>query len=134
MLLISRTIPTSLVRRFWRIVNPIARPFAGFAPWWVLVETTGRRSGRLRRTPLAAGPRDAHGMLLIAVHGRHSGWVLNLEAEPRVRVRHKGRWRAATAVIRPFDAQLARTFNVYARSGPRLTGYDPVLVAVTYDE
>ena len=60
------------------------RPLAGVAPWWVLVETTGRRTGRTRRTPLAAGPRDAQGMLVIAVHGRHSGWVANAEARPQV--------------------------------------------------
>ena len=58
--------------RFWRAVNPLARPLAGIAPWWVLLETTGRRSGKRRHTPLARGPMDGGAMWLIAVHGRHS--------------------------------------------------------------
>jgi deazaflavin-dependent oxidoreductase (nitroreductase family) len=119
---------------FWRVVNPPTRLLAGFAPWWVLVETTGRRSGKVRRTPLAAGPRDALGMTVIAVHGRHSGWVLNAEASARVRVRHKGRWRSALAELLPFDAGMAQGFNAYARSGPRLVGRDPVIVRLRYDD
>lgn len=117
---------------FWRLLNPVLRPLAGVAPWWVLVETVGRKTGKTRRTPLAAGPRDGHGMLVIAVHGRHSGWVLNAEADPRVRVRHRGRWHRARAEIVPWDASVARTFNRYARSGPAITGHDPVIVRLTY--
>ena len=101
--------PSSVVLLFWRIVNPLTRPLAGFAPWWVLVETQGRRTGKTRRTPLAAGPRQADGMAVIAVHGRSSGWVLNAEAKPDVRIRHNGRWRQARAEILPWDPELVRT-------------------------
>jgi deazaflavin-dependent oxidoreductase (nitroreductase family) len=118
---------------FWRLVNPITRPLAGLAPWWVLVETTGRKTGKRRRTPLAAGPRDATRMLVIAVHGMTSGWVLNAAANPRVRVRHMGRWRDATAEVLPWDPAVARTFNRYARSGPTVTGRDPLLVRFIYE-
>lgn len=125
--------PRLLVQLFWRVVNPITRPLAGFAPWWVLVETRGRRTGKTRFTPLAAGPRQADEMLVIAVHGRRSGWVLNAEANPDVRLRHNGRWRNARAEILPWDAELARTFNLYARSGPLLTARDPLLVRFKYE-
>ena len=27
---------------FWRAFNPLARSLAGVAPWWVVLETTGR--------------------------------------------------------------------------------------------
>ena len=122
-----------MILLFWRVVNPITRPLAGWAPWWVLVETEGRRTGKRRRTPLAAGPRDGKSMLVIAVHGRRSGWVLNAEATPAVRIRHKGRWRDARAVVLPWDPDVVRTFNVYARSGPMLTAHDPVLVRFDYE-
>jgi deazaflavin-dependent oxidoreductase (nitroreductase family) len=121
-----------VLRAFWRVVNPLARPLAGFAPWWVLVETTGNRTGRLRRTPLAAGPVVGGAMLIIAVHGRHSGWVRNLEATPAVRVRHRGRWRAATASIGGLSPDEVRLFNRYARMGPRFAGIDPLLVRLTF--
>jgi deazaflavin-dependent oxidoreductase (nitroreductase family) len=83
--------PKALMLLFWRVVNPLTRPLAGLAPWWVLVETTGRKTGRKRRVPLASGPRDNTQMLVIAVHGTASGWVRNAIAEPQVRLRHKGR-------------------------------------------
>jgi deazaflavin-dependent oxidoreductase (nitroreductase family) len=129
----SEEVPTVLVLLFWRIVNPVTRPLAGLAPWWVLVETTGRRTRKTRRTPLAAGPRDPNGMLVIAVHGRNSGWVLNAEANPQVRVRHNGRWRAAQAEVLAWDPDVVKTFNLYAQSGPVVTSRNPLLVRFKYD-
>jgi deazaflavin-dependent oxidoreductase (nitroreductase family) len=122
----------TVLRAFWRVMNPLARPLAGFLPWWVLLETTGNKSGRLRRTPLAAGPVVAGAMLIIAVHGRHSGWVRNIEANPGVRVRHQGRWRTATAAVGALSPNEVRLFNVYARMGPRFAGIDPLLVRVRF--
>ena len=116
--------------RFWRVVNPLARPLSGIAPWWVLLETTGRQSGRRRRTPLATGPVEDGALWLIAVHGRHASWVKNLEAAPAVRVRIARRWREGTASVHPYYAAFAVRFNRYARSGPRMVGIDPVLVRV----
>jgi deazaflavin-dependent oxidoreductase (nitroreductase family) len=121
-----------LIRAWWRVANPSTRALAGLAPWWVLLETTGNRTGRRRRTPLASGPKDGGGMWLIAVHGRHSGWVRNLETTPQVRIKHRGRWRAGTATTHPVDAVQLTRFNAYARSGPRFLGNDPLLVRVTF--
>ena len=118
----------TLLRAFWRIMNPLARPLAGFLPWWVLVETVGRKTGRIRRTPLATGPVVDGAMLVIAVHGRHSGWVRNLEANADVRIRHRGQWRGATATAGPLTDDELRLFNRYARTGPRVAGIDPLLV------
>lgn len=73
-------------------------------------------------------------MTVIAVHGRRSGGVLNAEATPQGRLRHRGRWRTARAEILPYDEDVARRFNVYARSGPRLVGRDPVLVRFSYQD
>jgi deazaflavin-dependent oxidoreductase (nitroreductase family) len=117
---------------WWRIANPPTRLVAGLAPWWVLIETTGNRTGRRRRTPLASGPRDDGGMWLIAAHGRHAGWVRNLEASSAVRIKHRGRWRNGTATAHSMDAMQLSRFNAYARSGPKLIGMDPLLVRVTF--
>jgi len=115
---------------FWRLFNPVARRLAGVAPWWVVLETTGRRTGRTRLTPLARGPEADGALWLISVHGRRAAWVKNLAASPAVRVRLRGRWLAGRASVVPWDAGRVRSFNVYARMGPRTLGIDPVLVRV----
>jgi deazaflavin-dependent oxidoreductase (nitroreductase family) len=117
-------------RILWKIVNPPTRRLAGFAPWWVLLETTGRRTGIPRSTPLARGPADGDVLWLNSVHGRHASWVGNLEATPEVRIRISGRWHHARATVHEYDEATVRRFNLYARSGPRTLGIDPVLVRV----
>ena len=117
-------------RVFWRIVNPLNRPLAGYAPWWVLLETRGRRSGRPRTFPLARGPMEGDAVWLCSVHGRHANWVRNLEASPQVRIKLSGRWHAARASVHDYEEAIVRRFNRYARSGPRTLGIDPVLVRV----
>lgn len=117
-----------LVLLFWRLLNPVMRPLAGVAPWWVLVETVGRRTGKTRRTPLAVGRRDTTGMWVIAVHGRRSGWVLNAEAAETVRYRHRLRWTDASTLVHDWDEDAVAQMSAYARSGPRVTADDPLLV------
>ena len=117
-------------RIFWRIINPPTRALAGFAPWWVLLETRGRRTGKARRTPLARGPVDGDAVWLASVHGRHATWVRNLEATPEVRIKLSGRWHDGRATVHDYDEATARRFNVYARSGPKTLGIDPALVRV----
>ena len=117
-------------RILWRIVNPPTRPFAGLAPWWVLLETTGRRTGKRRTTPLARGPLDGNELWLAAVHGRRSAWVRNLEAKPDVRIKLSGRWHHARATVHDYEEAIARRFNLYARGGPRTLGIDPALVRI----
>jgi deazaflavin-dependent oxidoreductase (nitroreductase family) len=117
-------------RLFWRLVNPPTRPLAGVVPWWVLLETSGRRSGKARRTPLARGPSEGTVTWLIAVHGGSAGWVQNLEANPAVRIRINGRWHHARARPQPYDVDIVSRFNGYARAGPRTFGMKPLLVRV----
>lgn len=117
----------------WRMLNPLTRPLAGIAPWWVLLETTGRRSGRPRQTPLAAGPRDSGGMWLIATHGEHADYVANLLSHPAVRVRHQAQWRAGTAAVRDLDEDIIGRFNAYARAALRIA-IDPKLIWIEFDQ
>jgi deazaflavin-dependent oxidoreductase (nitroreductase family) len=121
----------ALAHAIWRVFNPIALRFgAGRAPWWVILETTGRKTGRRIHTPLARGPMNDTTLWLVAVHGRHANFVKNLLAEPRVRVKHRGSWRDGQAGVEPLDPARLAEFNFYARTGPRTLGIDPVLVKV----
>ena len=121
----------ALAHLFWRVVNPLTLRFgAGRAPWWVILETTGRRSGRPIHTPLARGPMTDATLWLVSVHGSQANFVKNLLAEPRVRVKHRGAWREGRAGVEPIDPARLRQFNLYARMGPITLGIDPVLVKV----
>jgi deazaflavin-dependent oxidoreductase (nitroreductase family) len=123
----------AIAHGIWRVFNPIALRFgAGWAPWWVILETTGRRSGRPIHTPLARGPMTANTLWLVSVHGRQANFVKNLLKHPEVRVRHRRRWLNGRATVEPIDPQRLRQFNFYARSGPRTLGIEPVLVRVDF--
>jgi deazaflavin-dependent oxidoreductase (nitroreductase family) len=119
---------------FWRLFNPIARALAGWAPWWVVLETTGRRSGRPRRVPLARGPEDGSTVWLISVHGRHASFARNIAADPGVRLRLGGRWHGGRATLVPPDPAVLSRFSTYARLGPRTLGIDPMLVRIELDQ
>jgi deazaflavin-dependent oxidoreductase (nitroreductase family) len=83
-----------------------------------------------RTTPLARGPVDGDVVWLNSVHGRHALWVRNLEATPAVRIKFSGRWHQGRATVHDYDEATVRRFNLYARSGPKTLGIDPVLVRV----
>ena len=59
-----------------------------------LLETTGRRTGQPRRTPICDG-LEGETFWLVAQQGRRSDWVRNLEADPRVRVKVRSGWRTS---------------------------------------
>lgn len=119
---------------FWRIVNPPTRALAGLTSWWVVLETTGRRTGTPVRVPLASGPVEDGVAWLIAVHGYHASFVRNIVADPRVRLNIRGRWYTGAASICALDGQALRRFNLYARMGPRTMGIDPQLVRIELHE
>ncbi|WP_082966951.1 nitroreductase family deazaflavin-dependent oxidoreductase [Mycobacterium sp. 852002-51163_SCH5372311] len=100
------------------------------APWWVVLETVGRRTGKPRQVPLARGPQDGDCVWLISVHGTQSDFARNIAAEPRVRLRIRGRWSPGTASIEPMDSKILARFNWYARQGPKRLGIDPKLLRV----
>lgn len=79
----------------------------GLVPGCVLIETTGRRSGRRRRTAVGMHIEGSTGWV-VAEHGRQAGYVRNIEAHPEVRVCVRRRWRAATAHVVPDDDPRAR--------------------------
>src|SRR4051812_17743319 len=92
-----------------RLVNPLVRPLLEHArlPGWALLETTGRRSGLPRRVPLGDGLRgDA--FWIVTEHGYGADYVKNIQTDPRVRVKARGRWRTGTAKILADDDPATR--------------------------
>lgn len=86
-----------------RVVNPFMRRLllAGLAPKaFALLETTGRRTGRPRLTPVGNGMED-HVFWLVSEHGTRSHYVQNLLANPRVRIKVGRRWRDGSATLVP---------------------------------
>jgi len=88
-------------------VNPAVGRVAGFVPWYALLETRGRVSGRPRRTPVGDGLRGDV-FWIVSDHGLASGYVKNIQRDPRVRVRTHGRWRSGIATLLPDDDPVAR--------------------------
>ncbi|WP_326835535.1 nitroreductase/quinone reductase family protein [Amycolatopsis rhabdoformis] len=105
-------------RRWHRLVTTFQRrvgnPVLSRLPGQILLETTGRTSGLPRRTPVG-GRRIGDEFWLVSEFGTRSQYVRNLQADPRVRVRLRGRWHAGTAHVLPQDDAVARL-----KSLPRL--------------
>jgi deazaflavin-dependent oxidoreductase (nitroreductase family) len=87
-------------------------------PTHVLLETTGRKSGRPRHNPVGNG-LDGDTLWIVAEHGRGASYVRNLEADPRVRVKIGRLWRTGTATILPDDDPKARLDRI----GRRVNGF-----------
>src|SRR4051812_10444161 len=79
-----------------RIGNPVLVRMPGRT----VLETTGRKSGEKRRTPIG-GRVVGRDFWLVSEYGEQSQYVRNIKADPRVRVRIKGRWRAGIAYLMP---------------------------------
>jgi deazaflavin-dependent oxidoreductase (nitroreductase family) len=85
--------------------NPLAKGLYRLGvpvPGTAILETTGRKSGEPRRTPVTNG-LDGDVFWIVAEHGRHASYVRNIEANPRVRLRTGLGWREGTATILPYD-------------------------------
>ena len=92
------------------VLNPIVRGLFRLGispPLTALIETTGRKTGRIRHTPVNYA-REGQTLWVIAQHGRHAGWVRNLEAEPRIRARLGRTWHTAHAQLVEDDDPHAR--------------------------
>lgn len=119
------------LRRFWLLANAFTRPFAGYAPWWALLETTGRRSGLRRHTPLAGAPFDRSTLSLLAGYGNASAFVKNIRDDPRVRVKRRGRWLSGTAELLDPSPETVAALGRYARRVLLKIGTDPKVVKIT---
>lgn len=97
-----------------RVANPTMR----LMPFQTLLETTGRKSGELRRTPVG-GSRIGDQFWFVSEFGEKSQYVKNIKANPNVRVRLRGRWHKGVAHLVADDDPTARLkslpqFNSFA--------------------
>ena len=91
---------------FFRMLNRVVEPMVrmGFGSprivpsGLIVLETKGRKTGRLVRTPLAATRIQGH-VIVGTFRGGRSQWVRNLAAEPKARYWLAGRPREARAFV-----------------------------------
>ena len=101
-----------------------------------LLETTGRRTGRRRVTPVTNG-LDGDRFWIVSEHGPRSNYVRNLLANPNVRIKAGRHWRRGKAhlVVDDPEARLDEIAerNPRARVNAgivRKTGTDLVVVRI----
>lgn len=116
--------PAAFERDFFRALNAFVEPAvrAGLGgpclvpAGLIVLETTGRRSGRPYRTPLLASLVD--GCIIAGTFRPRSNWVRNAEAAPSVRCWVNGReLRARAHILRPGRApELPATLSQLVRA------------------
>lgn len=111
------------------VVNPVGRQLPV-----TMLETTGRKSGQPRRTPVGGRVVDDK-FWMVSEHGDHSDYVRNIKANPAVRVRLGGGWRNGTAHLLPDDDAVARLGNLPKLNSAvvRLMGSDLLTIRVDLD-
>ena len=71
-------------------------------PGYALLETTGRKTGKARCTPVG-NARIGNQFWIVAEHGLKAGYVRNIAANPRVRLKLqdglRARWYTGTAHV-----------------------------------
>jgi deazaflavin-dependent oxidoreductase (nitroreductase family) len=128
-------ISTSLATR---VVNPLVRWAVrhGLAPRsYGILETTGRRSGQPRRTPVGHVV-DGETVWIVAEHGHRAGYVHNIRSNPRVRIKLRDDWRGGTAAVLDDDDPRARLRRMGLRFNAlvvRAMGTDLLTVRVELD-
>jgi deazaflavin-dependent oxidoreductase (nitroreductase family) len=126
-----------------RLLNPVVRAVLqrGIGvPGYALLETIGRKSGLPRTTPVGDG-LEGSTFWIVSEHGRRSAYVHNIEANPRVRVRVRGRWRTGTAQVLPDDDPRERQRRLSHRLAARINaasvrrlGTDLLTVRIDLDD
>jgi deazaflavin-dependent oxidoreductase (nitroreductase family) len=111
------------------VVNPVGRR----SPMTML-ETTGRKSGQPRRTAIG-GRVIGNQFWMVSEHGEHSHYVLNIKADPTVRLRIHGQWRSGTAHLLPDDdaQERLRSLPGFNSALVRLMGSDLLTIRVDLD-
>lgn len=121
-----------------KLFNPPIRALAerGLAPGVALLETTGRKSGEPRRTPVSQGLEPGTNTFwIVAEMGRQAGYVRNIEANPRVRIRLRRGWREGTAHLLDGDDARARLSSISRlnAAGVRAMGTSLLVVRIDLD-
>jgi deazaflavin-dependent oxidoreductase (nitroreductase family) len=121
-----------------RLANPVLRPLLerGLAGRSVaLLETTGRKSGLPRRTPIGNGLRGRE-FWIVTEHGYAADYVKNIQENPRVRVKVGRRWHEGTAHLLPDDDVAARLRFLKRRMNDtvvRIVGTEHLTIRIDLD-
>jgi len=98
----------------------------------VMLEHRGRKSGRLRRTPLETVHRQGDTYVLCSGTGRKADWYRNLQAHPA-----EALWVGAKRfpVAQRFldDTEAAAAFATYEAAHPKAAGRLTEMMRVSYD-
>lgn len=104
-------------------------------PGAALLETKGRKSGKPRLTPVGYSLEEGR-LWIVSEHGGRADYVKNIQAEPRVRMKIRGRWLNGTAHVVPGEdpsKHLRRQRNKVSAATVRLVGTGPVAVRIDLD-
>lgn len=98
----TRSLEVEFFRMLNRVVEPAVRLGVGspriVPSGFIVLETVGRKTGKLRRSPLAA-TRFGRYVIVATYRGDRSQWVFNLAAHPRTRYWLGGKPRDARAFV-----------------------------------
>ena len=113
----------------------VANPLMRLMPFQTLLETTGRKSGEPRRTPLD-GSRIGDQFWFVSEFGDKSQYVKNIQADPQVRVRLKGKWHSGTAHLVPEDDphERLRSLPKFNSFGVRTFGTNLLTIRVDFKD
>jgi deazaflavin-dependent oxidoreductase (nitroreductase family) len=111
------------------VVNPVGRRMP-----LTMLETIGRKTGQPRRTAIG-GRLIGNQFWMVSEHGERSHYVLNIKANPAVRLRIHGRWRSGTAHLLPEDDAKERLRSLPGLNSAvvRIVGSDLLTIRVDLD-
>lgn len=116
-----------------RLINPAQLREAGeLGSGAAILETTGRKSGLPRQLPVF-DCLQGDVFWIVAHHGRSAAYVRNLEVDPRVRVKVRGRWRAGRATLIPNDDPIARVGSINPRAAATAKRMGTELLTIRVD-
>jgi deazaflavin-dependent oxidoreductase (nitroreductase family) len=109
----------------------VANPVTLRLPTQVVLETTGRKTGLPRRTPVGGRVMNRQ-FWMVAGDGETAKYVRNIKANNVVRLRIKGRWHRGTAVLVPDDDAALRLKQLprFNSAMVRALGTKPLTVRV----
>jgi deazaflavin-dependent oxidoreductase (nitroreductase family) len=129
-----RRVSTLLSTRLFNPLVKVATNTALAMPGIAILETTGRKSGQPRRTPVGRS-LDGDACWIVAEHGGNASYVRNIQADPSIRIKIGRQWRTGTAHVMPNDDPRARLRAMPAVDAAvvRLMGTDLITVRVDLD-
>jgi deazaflavin-dependent oxidoreductase (nitroreductase family) len=120
-------LPAGVARFQRRFVHPLVRRLAGVLPGYGLLLHTGRKSGRVYRTPLNVFAAPG-GFAIVLAYGQNTDWLRNVQAAGRAEV-IKRRRRYVISNLRIVTGPEARAaLPFYGRLAGRATRSPDILL------